>query len=88
MKKHTPDSTEFAATFTIPDNVREQVAEIVGKAHQSYPDHGESRVVMIQQELINALSKATLERDLVMQVTDEAAQRALEIHQRLMFPLT
>jgi hypothetical protein len=57
MNKTDPDSTDFAATFKVPDNVGGTVAEIVGRASRTYPDHRDSREEMIRQELIMALSR-------------------------------
>lgn len=84
MKKHTPDDSDFAATFVVPHNVAMQVSEIMNRAQRSYPDHGESRVEMIQQELIKAFSK---ERAIAM--AENATARDLagmitNLHERLL----
>jgi hypothetical protein len=79
MKKTDPDGTDFAATFTIPDNVRAQVDDIVQRSHRTYPDHGESRV-MIQQELINALSERTKELKNLADVAVQLADQTLTLH--------
>lgn len=86
MKKTHPDGTGFAATWEVPDNVKELVEEIEQRCLRTYPDHQVSREKMFRQELINALSESTGKLERVLNLTGEAAEALLEWHQKLLFP--